>query len=163
MPRENTLLQVGDPAPDFTLPDSGGQPYRLADLQGRRVALFFYRGTWCRTCQGLIGQLRQQAAAYERLGVQLLGVTTQGAAGVADYVRREQIAFPILIDDGRTVTRLYGVYNLISYEGVNLPHNSIFLLDRAGVIRYIHVSVRSTDIPDEPLLRATIEAMSDEQ
>ena len=162
MPRENTLLQVGDPAPDFTLPDAGGQPYRLADLRGRRVALFFYRGTWCRTCQGLIAELRRQAPAYERLGVQLLGITTQGADGVADYVRREQIPFPILTDAGRAVTRLYGVYNLISYEGVNLPHNAIFLLDRAGVIRYVHVSLRSTDMPDEPRIRSTIEAMSNE-
>jgi peroxiredoxin Q/BCP len=161
MPRENTLLQVGDPAPDFALPDPAGRMMRLADLRGRRVALFFYRGTWCRTCQGLITQLRQQAATYERLGVQLLGVTTQGAPGVADYIRREQIPFPILIDAGRAVTRLYGVYNLISYEGINLPHNSIFLLDRAGVIRYIHVSVRSTDVPEEPIIRAALEAMGE--
>ena len=44
--------------------------------------------------QGLIAQLREQAAAYERLGVQLIGVTTQGAEGVADYVRVNAASIP---------------------------------------------------------------------
>jgi peroxiredoxin len=46
MPREQTLLQPGDPAPDFTLPSAAGPAYHLAALRGQPVALFFLRGTW---------------------------------------------------------------------------------------------------------------------
>lgn len=48
MPREKTLLHVGDLAPEFRLPDAAGTPHALADYrrQGRKVALFFFRGTW---------------------------------------------------------------------------------------------------------------------
>jgi peroxiredoxin Q/BCP len=155
------VLQVGAPAPDFTLPDAGGQPWRLADLRGQRVALFFFRGMWCRACQGLLAQLRDAAPAYAALDTRLLGVTGQGAAGVADYTAREQIPFPILIDDDRGVSRTYGVYNMLSFEGFNLPHNSVFLLDRAGVIRYLYVSQRSTDLPPEADLRAALAAFGD--
>jgi peroxiredoxin len=46
MPREQTSLRAGDPAPDFTLASADGRPTHLAALQGHPVALFFFRGTW---------------------------------------------------------------------------------------------------------------------
>jgi len=47
MPRENTLLAVGDPAPAFTLPDAGGTAHSpIAAGAGGKVALFFFRGIW---------------------------------------------------------------------------------------------------------------------
>ncbi|HUS14745.1 MAG TPA: hypothetical protein VM536_06965 [Chloroflexia bacterium] len=48
MPRDNTRLHPGDPAPDFTLPAPDGNLYRLASYRaaGRKIALFFFRGTW---------------------------------------------------------------------------------------------------------------------
>jgi peroxiredoxin len=156
VPQENSLLRLGDLAPDFTLRTAGGQPLRLADLRGRAVALFFFRGTWCGTCRGLMDQIRDHYADYQRLDAHVLGVTTQNADGLADYMRRAAIPFPIVLDPDRAVIRRYGVYNLLSFEGVNLPHNAVFLLDPAGVIRFVHVSRRSTDMPEEPLVRAAL-------
>jgi peroxiredoxin Q/BCP len=46
MPREDPDPKSGDPAPDFALPDPTGTIHRLADYRGRKVALFFFRGTW---------------------------------------------------------------------------------------------------------------------
>jgi len=47
VPRTATALVVGQPAPDFTLPDATGQPVRLADYRGRKpVVLVVYRGYW---------------------------------------------------------------------------------------------------------------------
>jgi peroxiredoxin Q/BCP len=103
-----------------------------------------------------MSQLRQHIADYERLDTQVLGITPQNPDFVRDYASANGITFPLLIDPDRTVTRLYGVYNLISREGINLPHNSTFLIDRAGIIRFVHVGLRSTDVPDEAALRALL-------
>jgi hypothetical protein len=47
VPDAPTALRVGEPAPDFTLPDAAGQPVALADYRGRKpVILIFYRGYW---------------------------------------------------------------------------------------------------------------------
>jgi peroxiredoxin len=78
---------------------------------------------------------------------------TQSPERIAEYVRLEQIPFPILVDADRAVSRLYGAYNRISFEGVNLPHNAVFGIDAAGVVRFVHVSQRSSDMPAEPLVR----------
>src|SRR5690242_16465042 len=110
-----------------------------------------------------MAQLRQHVDEYARLDAQVLGVTAQQADAVADYLRREAIPLPVLIDADRAVTRRYGVYNLVSLEGINMPHNALFLLDPAGIIRQIHVSVQSTDMPDEAQVRAALEGMRNEE
>ena len=160
MPRTNTLLQTGVPAPDFALTSATGEPYRLSALQGQKVALFFFRGSWCATCRMQFAQLRDHLAEYTHLNTQIIGVTTQRAEAMAEYCQAEGITFPILIDPARLVTKQYDVYNLITWEGINVPHNATFLIDSTGIIRFVHVSVRSTDVPDEPLLRATLATMT---
>ena len=160
MPRTNTLLQVGVPAPDFTLTSATGERYQLSALQGQKVALFFFRGSWCATCRVQFAQLRDHMADYTRLNTRIVGVTTQRAEAMAEYCQAEDITFPVLIDPGRVVTKQYDVYNLITWEGINVPHNATFLIDSTGIIRFVHVSVRSTDVPDEPELRATLATMT---
>lgn len=160
MPRPNTLLQVGVPAPDFTLTSATGEPLRLAALQGQKVALFFFRGSWCATCRVQMTQLRDHFDEYTQLGTRILGVTTQRAESLNEYCQAEGIRFPILIDPNRLVTKLYDVYNLITYEGINVPHNATFLIDTTGIIRFVHVSIRSTDVPDEPAIRAMLAGMA---
>ncbi len=160
MPRTNTLLHTGVPAPDFTLNSATGERYQLSALQGQKVALFFFRGSWCAACRVQFAQLREQIAAYTQLNTQIIGVTSQRAEAMAEYCQAEGIPFPILIDPARLVTKQYDVYNLITWEGINVPHNATFLIDSTGIIRFVHVSIRSTDVPDEPLLRATLATMT---
>jgi peroxiredoxin Q/BCP len=159
VPRANTLLHVGVPAPDFTLNSATGELVRLSALQGQKVALFFFRGSWCATCRVQLAQLRDHYDEYPQLQTRILGVTTQRAETMAEYCQAEGIRFPILIDPARLVTKQYDVYNLITWEGINMPHNATFLIDSTGIIRFVHVSIRSTDVPDEATLRATLAAM----
>jgi peroxiredoxin Q/BCP len=159
VPRANTLLHVGVPAPDFTLNSATGELVRLSALQGQKVALFFFRGSWCATCRVQLAQLRDHYDEYTQLQTRILGVTTQRAETMAEYCQAEGIRFPILIDPARLVTKQYDVYNLITWEGINMPHNATFLIDSTGIIRFVHVSIRSTDVPDEATLRATLAAM----
>jgi hypothetical protein len=47
VPAPRPVFVVGQPAPDFTLPDAAGRPVRLADYRGQKpVVLVFYRGYW---------------------------------------------------------------------------------------------------------------------
>jgi len=91
----------------------------------------------------------------------IFGVSAQRPEAVAEFATRTGITFPMLIDADREVTRVYGVHTLFSLDGlgpptVNLPHNSTFLIDSAGIIRFVHVSLRSDDIPDEAELLAAM-------
>ena len=166
MPRDDTLLHPGDPAPDFWLPAADGTLYSPAQQwqQGRRVALFFFRGTWCGTCQRQMALLRDHYPALTAQGWAVIGITVQAPQPVAEYARERHIPFPVLIDADRAVSRQYGVYTSFSMQGleaptINRPHNSTFLISSAGIIRLVHVSTRSTDVLDEPGLLAALAAV----
>src|SRR5689334_15539415 len=100
MPRDETALHAGEPAPEFWLPAADGALVGLAHArqQGQRVALFFFRGTWCKTCQAQMAQLRDHYPALAAQGWAVLGLTVQAPEAVADYAREQQIPFPLLID-----------------------------------------------------------------
>ena len=166
MPREDTLLHAGDPAPDFWLPAADGTLHSPAQYwqQGRRVALFFFRGTWCGTCQGQIAQLRDQYPALTAQGWTVLGITVQAPEPIAEFARERRVPFPLLIDGDRAVSRQYGVYTSFSMQGiemptVNRPHNATFLIDSAGIVRLVHVSTKSTDVLDTAGLLAALAAV----
>ncbi len=154
-------LPPGVPAPPFRLPDPTGQIYDLADYtrQGQKVALFFFRGTWCNGCLQMMAQLRRHAPLLAAEGWAILSIVSQRPETVAAYAQEAAIPFPILIDADRAVARLYRVYTLFRLDDVvptvNNPQNSTFLIDGAGMIRFSYVNPRSNSgLSDSALLAA---------
>ncbi|HMA36552.1 MAG TPA: peroxiredoxin family protein [Chloroflexia bacterium] len=159
MPQMTTLLRPGAPAPDFRILDSAGHVHTLGRCrrQGRNVALFFFRGTWCRTCRQQITLLSRHYPALTDRGWTIAAITSQTSSAVATFVEKNQVPFPILIDADRAVSKQYGVYTGFQVEGigaptVNGPQNATFLIDNAGVLWFAYVGVASTDVPDESTL-----------
>ena len=72
-------LKVGTPAPDFTLPDQGGQKVSLAKLRGRNVVLVFYPGDDTPGCTKQLCEFRDDWRAAHDLGVEIFGVNPQSA------------------------------------------------------------------------------------
>lgn len=124
-----SATRAGFPAPDFTLRDLTGKPYRLGDLRGRIVFLNVW-ATWCPPC-------REEMPAMERLYQRLrhtdfvmLAVSEDegGAAVVGPFVEEAGITFPVLLDPEGIVPRRYGV--------TGFPET--FVIDRNGfVIRHV--------------------------
>ena len=66
---------VGDPAPDFELPDQDGQTVRLSALRGKRVVLYFYPKADTPGCTTQACGIRDRAGEYETAGATVLGVS----------------------------------------------------------------------------------------
>lgn len=160
--RPSTTLHPGDPAPDFTLPDSTGHPERLADLlRVAPVLLFFFRGTWCPNCRKQWAELRPAMAKLLMSGVQCRGILAQARPSVAAYAESPGFPFPMLIDETRAVIKAYGVWHLLGLDAFNIARPSTFLIDEAGQVRWIFVSSHQMDRPSiETLLGAIREHRS---
>src|SRR5690348_3947644 len=76
LPRRRPAMAVGDLAPDFSVSDAEGQPFRLSDLRGSPVLLKFYRGYWCPYCVAELKQLDESASAFAELGVRLVALSS---------------------------------------------------------------------------------------
>ena len=90
----------------------------------------------------------------------MLAVVTQRSEKVKRYVEDQGLPFEILIDDRRNVVKAYGVWHRVGFDAWNIAKPAVFLIDRAGVIRYLFVADFQTEFPDHETLVRELGAVS---
>lgn len=123
---EARALQVGDAAPDITLPDATGRPVRLADLwQQGPLVLIFYRGGWCPYCNLELRAWQQQLDALTTHGARLVAVSPQTPDNSLSTAEKNELAFPVLSDSSLAAANGFG----IAFE---MPQSLIDLYSKVG-------------------------------
>jgi peroxiredoxin (alkyl hydroperoxide reductase subunit C) len=129
------MLDVGAPAPDFTLKDQNNQQVRLSSYRGdRAVLLVFYPLAFTGTCGGEMAAIQKSLGAFDSAGVTVLTVSVDSPYSHKVWLDRESWTFPMLSDfwpHGEVATS-YGVFN----PSAGFADRGTFLIDRAGVIRF---------------------------
>jgi peroxiredoxin Q/BCP len=137
-------LAVGDPAPEFTLPDAEGRPISLSQLRGQRVVLYFYPRDNTPGCTKEACGFRDTYADYRAHGIQILGVSPDDARSHQKFAQRLQLPFPLLVDEGAKVATAYGVYGPKKFMGkvYNGVHRTTFVIDPEGKIEAVITKVK---------------------
>lgn len=135
-----TAIQPGDPAPDFTLPDTHGTPVNLADLRGETVLVVFYPFAFSGTCTAELCELRDNIEDFETAGVRLLAVSTDPVFTLKAWQEKEGFGFDLLSDfwPHGEVARAYGVFDDVTGH----PLRGSFLIDPDGIVRWSVVNPR---------------------
>jgi peroxiredoxin Q/BCP len=128
-------VDVGDSAPDFELPGSGGKTYKLSEFRGSKVILAFYPGDFTTVCTKQFCSYRDNDERIDNLGAQVLGISAQSVDSHERFIAENSLNVPLLADEDRSVAKAYGV------AAGPLVRRSIFLVDEQGVIRYRHVAL----------------------
>ena len=129
---KNTNVQVGDRAPDFTLQDGGGQEWRLSDQRGKVVVLLFYPGDETPICTRQMCSVRDRWQDYSSTGAEVVGISTDSVESHKKFAEHHELPLRLLSDAKGEVAKLYGAKSLIPGKVAR----SVFVLDRAGVIRH---------------------------
>ena len=129
-------LSVGDRAPDFTLPGTGGRDYTLAEFAGRPVVLVFYPGDDSAVCTKQLNSYNDELAQFESLDAQVLGVSAQGIESHEHFRGKYDFGFPLLADTDKKVAAAYGTLGPIGF-----PRRSVFVIDGGGMVRYAHRAI----------------------
>ncbi len=130
-------LAVGlqDEAPDFTLKSLDGGNLRLEEYRGQVVLINFW-ASWCGPCRQEMPLLDRLHHRYEDTGFAVLGINVEGDSDSAqEIVDKTKVTFPILIDVGQKVSELYNLEAM----------PSTVVVDRDGIIRYIHLGYKPGD------------------
>ena len=127
-------VKVGEPAPDFTLPDRAGTPVKLSDYRGRKaVVLYFYPKDDTPGCTKESCTFRDQYQDFQDAGAEVIGVSSDSAESHAKFASKYQLPFVLLSDRGGTVRKQYGVPATLGL----LPGRVTYVIDREGVVRHV--------------------------
>jgi peroxiredoxin Q/BCP len=136
---------IGSPAPDFTLPGTGGQDYSLSSFRGQPVVLVFYPGDNTAVCTTQLKKYTADFDEFEGVEAQILAISPQDVASHEGFSSKHGFKFPLLADADKKVGEAYGVLGPVGFY-----RRSAFVVDKDGVIRYAHRAIagltyRSTD------------------
>lgn len=137
-------LNIGDPAPDFSLLDAEGNRVQLADLRGRRIVLYFYPRDNTPGCTKEACGFRDAYDDYVGKDLTVLGVSTDDAKSHAKFAAKYKLPFPLLIDEGGQVASAYGSYGLKKFMGKEYLgiSRSTFIIGPDGTIEKIYRKVK---------------------
>jgi peroxiredoxin Q/BCP len=149
------MLQPGDQAPDFTLPDQHGNPVSLAGLRGKSVVLYFYPKADTPGCTTQACGVRDHNTDYAEVGAVVLGVSPDPVKAVDKFDQKYGLGFPLLADEDHSVAEAYGVWVEKSMYGRKYMGNerTTFLLDPAGKVAEVLRKVKPAE-HDELVLAA---------
>lgn len=103
-------MKIGDPVPDFELPDQDGAPRRLSTLVSKGpVVLFFYPAAMTGGCTAESCHFRDLAAEFDQAGAQRVGISTDSVAKQKQFADLNSFDYPLLSDEAGDVARSFGV------------------------------------------------------
>jgi peroxiredoxin len=129
-------VAVGDKAPDFSLPGTGGRSYSLSQYAGQTVVLVFYPGDDTPVCTKQLNCYNNELAQFTDVGAQVLAVSAQDMASHERFATKHGFQFPLLSDTDKAVAGLYGTLGPLGF-----PRRSVFVIDSQGIVRYAHRAI----------------------
>jgi peroxiredoxin Q/BCP len=151
-------VQIGEAAPDFAAMDCRGVPFRLSDLRGtKHVVLALNRGFICPYCIRNMARLHAERDALRSRGAEIVIVGPDGPEAFRRHWERNGFDFVGIPDPERRILRKYGQEVKLMRLG-RLP--ATLILDRAGIVRYVHYGGSMMDIPAVDTLISEIEKLN---
>jgi peroxiredoxin Q/BCP len=144
------MLEPGDSAPDFTLPDQNGDPVTLSKLRGKTVVLYFYPKADTPGCTTQACGVRDHRPDYEQADAVVLGVSPDPVKDVAKFDQKYGLGFPLLADQDHEVAEQYGVWVEKSMYGRKFMGNerTTFVIGADGVVEQVFRAVKPAEHDD---------------
>jgi thioredoxin-dependent peroxiredoxin len=137
----NQPLRVGDPAPDFALPDENGQTVRLSDFRGKRVVVYFYPMDDTPGCTLQACNFRDAYLDVQERNAVILGISPDDAASHTAFRTKYNLPFTLLVDTDHKVAEEYGAWP----EGASYITRSQFIVGEDGRLVDVQLPVKAAE------------------
>jgi peroxiredoxin Q/BCP len=111
------MLEPGDKAPAFTLPDQDGKKVKLTDLKGETVVVYFYPRAETPGCTTQACGIRDRGDEYRELGARVLGISPDEPEALRKFADNQKLDFTLLADPDHKVAEKYGAWGEKSMYG----------------------------------------------
>ena len=177
-PEDISPLLYGEKIPQATLPDASGNGVELLEaVAAKPTVLVFYRGGWCPYCSLQLAGLQEALPELEKLGYQLLAISTDSPEALGESAMKEKLRYTLLSDADLQVAKQFGIaykapeayWGMLpkTTGGKNtdllLPVPSVFIVDQAGVIQFEYINPDFKQRLSPALLLAAAKSIRDER
>lgn len=127
-------LNLGEKAPEFSLPSNTGEEVKLSDFEGKFVVLYFYPKDMTPGCTTEACDFRDQHESFKELDAVILGISPDPIARHQKFIDKHDLPFLLLADEEHKVAELYDVWKLKKnfgkeYMGIE---RSTFVINKEG-------------------------------
>jgi peroxiredoxin Q/BCP len=149
------VIEVGQPAPDFSVRDQHGRKVTLSMFSGQPVVLYFYPKDNTPGCTTEACAFRDDYSRYEKAGAKVIGLSPDTVQSHQEFAEDFQLLFTLVADTERKVCESFGVWqekNMYGKKSMGVVR-STFVIDRARVVRRVFRRV-NVDGHSEAVLKA---------
>jgi peroxiredoxin Q/BCP len=145
--QDRPVIEPGDKAPDFTLPDQHGRPVALADFSGSPVVVYFYPKADTPGCTTQACGVRDHRGDYDAIGAAVVGISPDPVAKVKKFHDKQGLNFALLADEDHAVAEAYGVWVEKSMYGRTYWGNerTTFVIDGEGRVASVLRKVKPAE------------------
>ena len=142
-------IEVGKPAPEFSLFDTNKTKVNLSDFKGKNVLLLFYPQAFTSTCTKELCAVRDDIGRYNNSTAEVLGISVDSLFTLKKYKEDQQYNFTLLSDFNKEVSAAYdSLYEQWIFEMKGVSKRSAFIIDKEGIVRYAEVLESANEVPD---------------
>ena len=147
-------FQIGDRAPDFSLPNEHGSLVKLSSFLGQRVALYFYPKDATPGCTKEACNFRDEWSAFQKNEIIVLGISKDSAVSHTKFIKKHGLPFTLLTDEEpcpvATEYESYGLKKFMGREYMGMMRHT-FVIDQKGKIEVIYLKVKAAIMADQIL------------
>ncbi|MEO8370238.1 MAG: thioredoxin-dependent thiol peroxidase [Candidatus Solibacter sp.] len=139
------MLTVGDKAPDIQLHTDTGEDFRLSDMKGKRVVLYFYPKADTPGCTVEACEFRDGIAGFKKKGTAVIGISPDKPSAQAKFKEKYDLPFTLLADQDKAAAEAYGVYQEKNMYGKKVMGivRTTFVIGPDGKIEQIYNKVKA--------------------
>ena len=153
-------IEIGQPAPDFTLFDSEKKQVTLSACKDHNVLLLFFPLAFTSTCTKELCSVRDNIAWYNNVNAKVFGISVDALHTLAKYKEDQHLNFTLLSDFNKDVSRLYdSIYEMFGYNMKGVSKRSAFVIDKDGIVRYAEVLDNASGVPDFEAIQKVLEGL----
>ncbi len=130
------MVGVGEHAPEFDGRTSDGGTLTSSTLRGHPLVLYFYPKANTSGCTAEARGFAEQYGAFQKAGVQVVGVSVDSVAAQRSFRERCDLPFPLIADDDKRIARAYDVLGFLG-----MAKRVTFLIGPDGTVEAVHQGV----------------------
>jgi peroxiredoxin Q/BCP len=143
------MPQVGQVAPDFSLPSQDGSKISLDSFRGKWVVLYFYPKDMTTGCTIEAHNFQQDMEKYQKLDAVVVGVSVDSTGSHKEFCAKEGLSFKLLSDEDKKVVVQYG--SMGDHNGVKMAKRNTFLIDPKGKVVQVWTGVNPSQHSEQVL------------